>query len=187
MILWNTNATHEYNQSCFYCENTTPSPTGGRCRYSPGRFQASIYLKYFAAAPTTTLHEVFLLLAVMCWDEYTECLTLRGSLHPLCRAWKLMSVFVLFVPGTGHCYLQLHSLAMPPAMLTCTHDLLNPCPGSSGCCGTIVQVIQKNTSKFIILLWLLCERAWKEINSPETNCFMNYSDANSNSKAFLLS
>lgn len=87
------------------------------------------------------------------------------------RAWKLMSVFVLFVPGTGHCYLQLHSLAMPPAILTCTHNLQNPCPGSSCCHGTTVQVIQKYTSIFIILLWLLCERAWKGIHSPETKLY----------------
>lgn len=159
---------------------------GGRCRYSPGRFQAPTYLKHFAVAPTTPLHEVFLLLAVMCWDKCTWCPTLLGCLHQLCRAWKLMSVFVLFVPGTELCYLQLHSLAMPPAILTCTHDLQNPCPGSSCSCGTMVQVIQKHISIFIILLWLLCERAWKGINSPEPNCFMNYSDANSYFKAFLL-
>lgn len=47
---------------------------GGRCRYSPGRFQAPTYLKHFAVAPTTPLHEVFLLLAVMCWDICTDVL-----------------------------------------------------------------------------------------------------------------
>lgn len=142
--------------------------------------------KRFVVTPTTPLHEVFLLLAVICWDEHTQWLTLPRSLHQLCRAWKLMSVFVLFGPGIEHCYLQLHSLAMPPVILTCTHSLLNPSSGSSCSLGTTVQVVQKNTSIFIILLWLLCERAWKGINSPETNCFMNYSDANVHSKAFLL-
>lgn len=109
----------------------------GRCRYSPDRFQTPTYLKRFAVTPAP-LHEVFLLLAVMCWDEYTQCLTLPGSLHQLCRAWKLMSVFV-FVPGIEHCYLQLHSLAVPPAILTCTHNLLNLCPGSSCSCGTMYK------------------------------------------------
>lgn len=85
------------------------------------------------------------------------------------------------VPSTEYCYLQLHSLAMLPAITACSHNPLSHClvPSFSSPRNLPKDHSIHNST------WLHCERDREEMSSPETNSSMNYSDANLYSKTFL--